>query len=311
MTHVPVLYHETLSGLAIRSGGKYVDGTVGAGGHAAGILLACAPGGQLLGLDRDPQALALAAQRLQEFGGRAVLRQAAYTRMAEIAAELGWGAVDGILLDLGLSSMQLGDPARGFSFQHDGPLDMRFDPQAATTAADLVNGLTAGELADLIARYGEEPPPQARRIAQAIAQARPIRTTRALAEAVAGAGGRQAKGRSKIHPATRTFQALRIAVNDELEQAAQALPVALNLLGRGGRLAVITFHSLEDRIVKDTFRLWARGPAYDPAQPAPAQPAHVPAVALVTRKPIVASAAEVERNARSRSAKLRIIEKIV
>ncbi len=310
MTHVPVLYHETLSGLAIRPGGKYIDGTVGAGGHAAGILRASAPNGLLLGLDRDPAALAAAGERLAEFAGRFWLAQGSYTGLAQAAQERGWAGVDGILLDLGLSSLQLGDPARGFSFQGEGPLDMRFDPASPVTAADLVNGLPANELADLLTRYGEEPPPAARRIAQAIVAARPIATTGALAAVVAGVGGKRPKGRSRIHPATRTFQALRIAVNDELAQVEQALPVARDLLALGGRLAVITFHSLEDRIVKDTFRLWARGPAYDPAQPALPHQAHQPIVAMVTRKPITAGAEELAQNPRSRSAKLRIIEKI-
>jgi 16S rRNA (cytosine1402-N4)-methyltransferase len=309
VTHVPVLYHETLAGLKVRPGGQYIDGTVGAGGHAAGILAASAPDGRLIGLDRDPAALAQARERLREFGDRAWLAQASYVRLAELARERGWEQADGILLDLGLSSLQLADPARGFSFSSEGPLDMRFDPAGPTTAADLVNGLAAGELAEVIARFGEEPRPASRRIAQAILAARPVQTTVELAEIVAGAVGRARGGRGRIHPATRTFQALRIAVNDELEQVRQALPTALDLLAPGGRLAVITFHSLEDRIVKDAFRLFARGPAYDPARPDFSREAHRPAAALVTRKPIAPAEEEVAQNPRSRSAKLRIVEK--
>jgi 16S rRNA (cytosine1402-N4)-methyltransferase len=309
VTHVPVLYHETLAGLKVRPGGQYVDGTVGAGGHAAGILAASAPDGRLIGLDRDPAALAQARERLREFGDRAWLAQASYVRLAELARERGLEQADGILLDLGLSSLQLADPARGFSFSSEGPLDMRYDPAGSTTAADLVNGLAAGELAEVIARFGEESRPASRRIAQAILAARPVRTTVELAEIVTGAVGRARCGRGRIHPATRTFQALRIAVNDELDQVQQALPLALDLLAPGGRLAVITFHSLEDRIVKDAFRLFARGPAYDPARPDFSREAHRPAAVLVTRKPIGPAEEEVARNPRSRSAKLRIVEK--
>jgi 16S rRNA (cytosine1402-N4)-methyltransferase len=312
VTHVPVLYNETLSGLEVRPGGRYVDGTVGAGGHAAGILEASAPGGLLLGLDRDPAALAAAAERLAAFGDRARLVQSSYTGMGALAQAWGWPHADGVLLDLGLSSLQLADPARGFSFQSGGPLDMRFDPAGPVSAADLVNGLAQDELADIIARYGEETPPVARRIARAIVAARPIAAAAELAEVAAGAaarGRRAGGGPGRIHPATRTFQALRIAVNDELEQVRQALPVALELLRPGGRLAVITFHSLEDRIVKDMFRLWARGPAYDPAKPALPREEHRPTARLVARKPIAPGEEEVSRNPRSRSAKLRIVEK--
>lgn len=312
--HIPVLYNEILSGLRPRAGGRYVDGTAGAGGHASGILDASEPDGQLLGMDRDPAALAQARMSLSRYGSRAILVQASYLLMEAEAARLGWNAVDGALLDLGLSTMQLDDPARGFSFQHDGPLDMRFDPAGPTTAADLVNGLPVDELADLLFKYGEER--QSRRIARAIARARPVRGTAQLAEIVARARGgrrgvnlRRRGGRGETHPATQTFQALRIAVNEELEALQGALPAAIRLLGPGGRLAVITFHSLEDRIVKEAFRSHSRVPAFDPNHPWEAAEGEITAK-LVNPKPIVPRVDEISRNPRARSAKLRIVEKI-
>lgn len=299
--HVPVLYHAVLAGLQPGPGSTFIDGTVGAGGHAAGLLEASSPTGRLLGLDRDPAALEIAAARLAPFGSQVRLVQASYTRMAEVAA--GFAPVDGILLDLGLSSLQLADPGRGFAFQTDGPLDMRFDPASPLTAAEIVNTWPLDELADIIYRYGEEP--ASRRIAQAIGAARPVRGTAHLAEVVAAAvgGGRRGRGR-RIHPATLTFQALRLAVNNELEAVAAVLPVAVSLLKPGGRLAVISFHSLEDRIVKNFFRQQSRGPAPDPARPLPDP--FEPTLALVTRKPISAAPEEQAENPRARSARLRI-----
>jgi 16S rRNA (cytosine1402-N4)-methyltransferase len=298
--HVPVLLQEVLAGLQPRPGGRYIDGTLGAGGHAAAILQACAPDGRLLGMDRDPVALTAARAALAPFGGRAQIVHGSYTEMGDAAR--GFAPVDGILLDLGLSSLQLDDPARGFAFQHDGPLDMRFDPQAELTAAEIVNTWPLAELADIIFQFGEER--HSRRIAAAIGRARPLRTTTELAAVVAQAvGGR----REKIHPATRTFQALRMAVNGELEAVAAVLPLAVSLLGPGGRLAVIAFHSLEDRLVKDFIRAQARPPADDPARP----PAHfVPVLSEVTRKPVMATAEEIARNPRARSARLRLAEKL-
>jgi 16S rRNA (cytosine1402-N4)-methyltransferase len=311
-THVPVLYQSVLAGLQPGPGSTFIDGTVGAGGHAAGLLEASAPDGGLLGLDRDPAALEVAARRLAQFGGRARLVQASYTQMAEAAA--GFSPVDGILLDLGLSSLQLGDPARGFAFQTDGPLDMRFDPASPLRAAEIVNTWPLDELADIIYRLGEEP--HSRRIARAIGAARPVRGTAHLAEIVAGAvggaarGGKAGRGRraARLHPATLTFQALRIAVNEELEAVAAVLPVAVSLLKPGGRLAVIAFHSLEDRIVKNFFRQQAQGPETDPALPVP-EPFE-PVLALVTRKPLTAEPDVEARNPRARSARLRIAEKL-
>jgi 16S rRNA (cytosine1402-N4)-methyltransferase len=306
--HVPVLYQAVLAGLQPVSGGTYIDGTLGAGGHAAGVLAASAPAGRLLGLDRDPAALAVARERLAPFGERARLVQASYTQMAEVAADfIPAAGCDGILLDLGLSSLQLGDPARGFAFQTDGPLDMRFDPATVPSADEIVNTWPLDELADIIYRYGDEP--HSRQIARAIGQARPLHSTQALAQVVAGAlrKGKAERG-ERIHPATRTFQALRIAVNGELDAVAAVLPVALGLLRPGGRLAVIAFHSLEDRIVKDFFRRQARGGEADPQDPYPAS--FEPALALVTRKPLTADPEEVAANPRARSAKLRIAEKL-
>jgi 16S rRNA (cytosine1402-N4)-methyltransferase len=233
-----------------------------------------------------------------------VLCHASFETMAERAPALGFGRVDGVLLDLGLSSMQVSDAGRGFSFRADGPLDMRFDPQADTTAADLVNTLDERALADLIAAYGEER--YARRVARAIVQARPLRDTRRLADVVASALPRS---RERIHPATRTFQALRIAVNDELGALERALPQAVALLNPGGRLAVVSFHSLEDRIVKQFVRRESQDCICPPRQPV-CTCGHRATLRAITRRPIQAGQAETERNPRSRSAKLRVAERI-
>jgi 16S rRNA (cytosine1402-N4)-methyltransferase len=308
MTHQPVLYHEIIHALQPRGGGLYVDGTVGAGGHAWGILQASHPDGQLLGLDLDPQALSLAQEKLAPFGERAILRQASYVTLEQQLAELGWRAVDGILLDLGVSSMQLDSPERGFSFLTDAPLDMRFDPQNPITAADLVNTLPEDELADILFRYGEER--QARRVARAIVQARPVLSTRHLAQIAAQSspGGYKHK-ESKIHPATRTFQALRIAVNGELQAIEAVLPQALKALGAGGRLAVISFHSLEDRLVKQFLRREAKDCLCPPRQPV-CTCGHKAALKEITPHPIRPQASEVQDNPRSRSARLRVAEKL-
>jgi len=280
-----------------------VDGTVGAGGHARGILEICAPDGELLGLDRDPHALALARATLAPFGRRVHLVQASYTTLPQQLARLGWQEVDGILLDLGVSSMQLDAPERGFSFQHDAPLDMRFDPAGPVTAADLVNHLDEEELADLIYRFGEDP--RARRIARAIVRARPIHTTRHLATVIEAISPR----RRAIHPATRTFQALRIAVNDELTALSDVLPKAAAALRPGGRLAVISFHSLEDRIVKTFIRQHSRSQVPAPHLPIDEQERKA-VLKEVVRKPITPSPEEIAANPRARSAKLRVAEKL-
>ena len=301
--HVPVLYQEIITALQPKPGGRYIDGTLGAGGHAHGLLQASAPTGCLLGLDLDPQAIALATSRLAEFGQRAAIRQASYADMAELASQLGWDAVDGIVLDLGVSSMQIDSPERGFSFLADGPLDMRFTPHAHATAADLVNTLPEEELAGIIFRYGEDR--HARKIARLICANRPFATTGQLASLIKKHLGAV----EKIHPATRAFQALRIAVNDELASIEKTLPMALQLLKPGGRLAVISFHSLEDRIVKDRFRTESTDCLCPPRQPI-CTCGHKASVTLINRKPIIAGEDETQRNSRARSAKLRIAEKL-
>ncbi|HEX2981712.1 MAG TPA: 16S rRNA (cytosine(1402)-N(4))-methyltransferase RsmH, partial [Anaerolineaceae bacterium] len=280
-------------------------GTLGAGGHAWGILQASSPEGRLLGLDLDPVALELARKRLAEFGERATLKQASYITLREQLAELGWPSVQGIVLDLGVSSMQIDTAERGFSFQAEGPLDMRFSPENPVTAADLVNRLPEAELAQIIWEYGEER--MSRRIARAIVQARPIETTRQLAETIARAARGERGGR--IHPATRTFQALRIAVNQELKVIEGVLPQAVDALDPGGRLAVISFHSLEDRIVKQFFRRESRDCICPPEQPI-CTCGHKASITEVTRHPIEAAEPEIAQNPRARSARLRVAEKL-
>jgi 16S rRNA (cytosine1402-N4)-methyltransferase len=302
--HRPVLYQEIIHSLSPQRGGHYVDATLGAGGHTWGILEASAPDGLLLGMDVDPQALELARNKLSVFGSRAILVRASYTSLAEQLAELKWPSVDGIVLDLGVSSMQLDTPQRGFSFQVDAPLDMRFDPDNPVQAADLVNTLPEGDIADLLFRYGEEH--QSRRVARAIVQARPLETTGQLARVVAGVTGSGKKG---MHPATRTFQALRIAVNRELEALEEFLPQAVTFLASAGRVAVISFHSLEDRIVKQYFKKESQDCICPPKQPV-CTCGHKAVVRILTRRPIRPGATEVNANPRSRSARLRVAEKI-
>lgn len=298
--HMPVLPAQTLAGLAPHPGGRYIDGTLGGAGHAAAVLDASAPDGQLLGIDTDTAALAAAAARLAPYGERAVLIHGNFRDLGLLAGEAGFDSVDGILLDLGVSSHQLDTPERGFSFQADGPLDMRLNPEEGETAADLVNDTPEQALADLIYRYGDER--GSRRIARVIAEARRkerIESTGQLAALVARAlGGRH----GKIHPATRTFQALRIAVNQELESLETALPQAVELLAPGGRLAVIAFHSLEDRIVKQFFRAESGYGGEQNSSPA--------RLTILTKKPIEAEEDEARANPRSRSAKLRVAERI-
>ena len=303
--HQPVLYQEVLDALAPETGKSYLDGTVGAGGHAEGILLASAPQGKLLGLDLDPEALAITRQRLFAFQDRVILRQASYRDAAAVLSDIGWGQVDGILLDLGVSSMQLDRPSRGFSFRESGPLDMRFNPAIGTSAADLVNLLDEKSLADLIYEYGEER--YSRRIARAIVSARPIQTTGKLAELIEKAV--PAGYDPHLHPATRTFQALRIVTNRELETISQALPALTDLLVPGGKIAVISFHSLEDRLTKQFFRQESKDCICPPNQPV-CTCGHKATLKVLTRKPISATEQEKNRNPRSRSAKLRVAEKI-
>ena len=312
-SHLPVLYQEIIEALRPVSGGFYVDCTVGAGGHAKGILTASSPDGLLLGFDLDPNAIGLAKHTLSEFGNRVILIQDSYTNLEDRVEELGWGLVDGIVLDLGASSMQFDMPERGFSFLFDAPLDMRFDPSQETTAADLVNELSLEELASVLYSYGEEK--HAKRIAQEIVKSRPITTTGELAEVVVRATKASRKRKMKkgykreIHPATRTFQALRIAVNNELRSLQDVLPQAVNVLKPGGRLAVISFHSLEDRIVKQFSRRESKDCICPPEQLI-CTCDHKASIKVINRKPIRPSIEEVRKNVRSRSAKLRIVEKL-
>ena len=300
--HVSVLPQETRDGLALKPGGRYIDGTVGGGGHSESILSA-APDIELLGLDADPAAIERAALRLAPFGSRVKLVNANFAQLGEVARAHGFDQVDGVVLDLGLSSDQLEDRARGFGFQTGGPLDMRFDSTRGETAADLVNNLDQDELADVIYRYGEDP--ASRKIARAIVAARPILTAQQLAEVIEQAMGRH----GRIHPATLTFQALRIAVNDELGSLMSVLPQATEVLKSGGRLAVISFHSLEDRIVKEYFRSASRERTVQPDD-RPDLVARPATLKLITRKPIVPGDEEVAANSRARSAKLRIAERL-
>lgn len=301
--HVPVLLQEVVEGLRPAPGGRYIDGTVGLAGHARALLAASAPDGRLLAIDRDPEALAIARRELVEFGDRVTFARGQFRDLAELARRAGMDGCDGILLDLGVSSLQLDRPERGFSFREEGPLDMRMGPDAPTTAEEIVNAWPEEEVARLIGEYGEER--RARRVARAIVAARPIRTTTELADVVARAVGRT----RRIHPATRTFQAIRIAVNDELGSLEAALPQAVGLLRPGGRLAVIAFHSLEDRVVKRFIARESRDCVCPPRVPV-CVCGHPATLTPITKKPVRATADEVARNPRSRSARLRIAERL-
>ncbi|MEM7116152.1 MAG: 16S rRNA (cytosine(1402)-N(4))-methyltransferase RsmH [Chloroflexota bacterium] len=309
MEHIPVLYQEVLDYLQPRPNGRYIDGTVGAGGHTAGILGASiadggiSVSGQVLAFDRDPEAIRFAQKQLETFGDRVHFVNASYATMGKVAPKLGFAPADGILLDLGLSSRQLADDNRGFSFMKEGPLDMRFDATQGAPAEDLINNLDATALADIFWRYGEER--HSRRIAQSIVDKRPFTTTTELASHIAST----VRSKRRIHPATQVFQALRIAVNQELEEVEKGLETAVSLLKPGGRLAVISFHSLEDRLVKQTFRSLAQDCVCPPQQPVCTCDARA-TVRLVSRKAIKASAVEIENNPRSRSARLRVAEKL-
>ena len=302
--HLPVLVEEVLSYLAPRPGAVIVDATVGEGGHAEVLLQRIAPAGRLIGLDRDADAIRRSEERLRPFGRNVIVRQASFADLNEVLDETGVGLVDGVLFDLGVSSLQLFEPGRGFSFDRQGPLDMRMDLRQTLTAADLVNALSERELADLIYRYGEER--ASRRIARQIVGRRPLRTTRDLVRAVESAVG---GGRGRHHPATRTFLALRIATNAETDALQAGLPQAIDRLRPGGRICVIAFHSIEDRIVKQTLARYARGCTC---------PADAPTCAcggrrvlrVITKKPVTPSLLEVRRNPRARSARLRAAERL-
>ncbi len=308
--HIPVLKAETLEYLAPRDGGRYLDGTLGLAGHAS-LLLTAAPEALLLGLDQDPEALALAHERLAPFGSRVQIRQARFADFEVPLAELGWDGLDGALIDIGVSSLQLDTPERGFSFLHDGPLDMRMNPSSgAAPAARLVNRGSFEELKLVIAEYGEDP--QAGRIARAIVEARakkPITSTLELAAVVEKAYPPAWRAKARNHPATRTFQALRLVVNDELGQLKNFLAAVTRHLVPGGRLVVISFHSLEDRIVKHYFREEATGclcPRHIPRCTC----GHTARLEILTKKPVTPLPSEVKENPRSASAKLRAAVKL-
>ena len=293
-SHVPVLLKEAIDFLNVRRGGTYIDATVGLGGHSYEIAKRLGAPGHLIGLDKDPAALGIARSRLRASGiGEAdwpaiELRQASFASLAEARSPIA----DGLLADIGVSSLQLNDAARGFSFQAEGPLDMRMDPRSERTAEQVVNHLDERELADVIYEFGEER--RSRRIARAIVRSRPIRSTAHLADVISAAARPMNSEQRRIHPATRTFQALRIFVNRELDDLRALLDAAPRVLKPGGRVVVISFHSLEDRIVKDAFRDGAKQGYFS----------------LLTKKPLTATEEESDRNPRARSAKLRVAEKV-
>jgi len=303
-THIPVLLSEAVDGLQARSGGYFIDCTVGLGGHSAAILERISPDGKLLGIDSDPEAIKVARAKLRDYSEAVTLVNDNFTNLDAICNKLNFHPVDGILFDLGVSSMQLDTAQRGFSFQHDAPLDMRFDPQQELTACDIVNTFSEQELARIIREYGEEH--RYRRIAQNIVQSRPITSTSQLAQIVEQVLGRQ---HTRIHPATRTFMALRIAVNSELQNLRVALEQTIDLLGFRGRLVVISYHSLEDRIVKEFMRREASS-CLCPAETIICRCGHVASLKIISRKVIKPTPLEIESNPRSRSAKLRIAERL-
>ena len=303
--HQPVMVREVLQALNVRPGGRYVDGTVDGGGHALAIMEQAEPGGALLGIDRDPSALKRAERRLERFGNGVRLARGDFADMKRICLEHEFVPVQGILFDLGLSTLQLDDAERGFSFQREGPLDMRFDPDQQLTAAEIVNEYEENALADVLWRFGEER--KSRRIARRIVERRPLHTTKELAKVVEEAVGGRVRRQS--HPATRTFQALRIATNQELLSLDRALPQAYGLLGDLGRLAVLSYHSLEDRIVKTFVRRESRDCVCPPRQPV-CTCEHKAGLRIIGRGVARPAPEEVAANPRSRSARLRVAERL-
>jgi 16S rRNA (cytosine1402-N4)-methyltransferase len=305
--HVSVLTREVAESLRPESGKRYLDGTVGGGGHTEEILIRSSPDGRVLGLDRDDEAIAAAGERLRRFDARFVARQASFTNAKDILAEIGWEGVDGVILDLGISSPQIDTPERGFSFRAQTRLDMRMDRRQSLDAQEIVNSYAADELERIFRDYGEEP--GARRIAQAIVnerRRRPIQTAPELVKIIEGV---KRGGRREHHPATQIFQALRIAVNQELQQLETFLESGFEILLPQARMAVISFHSLEDRIVKRAFRKWSRD-CLCPPRVLRCQCGWSRKVKLLTKKPVVPSANEIQNNPRARSAKLRVVERI-
>ncbi len=302
--HTSVLLNESIEALQVRPGGRYIDCTLGEGGHSAVILEKSSPGGQLLGLDADPQAVKSARPRLKQYGESVILVNVNFCKLAEICSEYNFRPVHGIIFDLGLSSLQLAEKGRGFSFQQEAPLDMRFSPDQKLDASQIVNDYSESDLAMLIWQYGEES--KSRRIARNIVDNRPLKTTSELARIVAKAFG---GNRKKIHPATKTFQALRIAVNQEIENLKSALEQTTNLLEEGGRLAVISFHSLEDRSVKEFMNHQSSQCICPPEIPV-CICNHNPTLRIVNRRIIKPTKEETMSNPRSRSARLRVAERI-
>jgi 16S rRNA (cytosine1402-N4)-methyltransferase len=302
--HIPVLLDEVLEALQVHPGGYFVDCTVGPGGHAAAILERVRPSGKLLGIDLDVEAIRISEENLRQYGDAVILVNDNFSNLEAICHRYHFHPVDGILFDLGVSSLQLDTARRGFSFQLDAPLDMRFDPRQELTASRIVNSLSEEELAQLIAKYGEER--RSRDIARKIVQNRPVTHTVQLARLVEQVLGPK---RGKVHPATRTFMALRIAVNDELGNLERALEQTVALLRPKGRLVVISYHSLEDRIVKQFMRRSASS-CLCPPQTTVCCCGHVPTLRIISRKVIRPSALEIKSNPRSRSAKLRVAERL-
>jgi len=302
--HIPVLLDETIEALQVQPGKRYVDCTLGSGGHALEILTRSSPGGRLLGIDADPESIWIARGRLADHAGSAILVNDNFSNLGHICRENGFFPVGGILFDLGMSSVQLVSPHRGFSFQQEGPLDMRFGLNQEVTAADIVNSLSEEELAQLIWDYGEDR--YSRQIARLVVRNRPIYDTLRLAQIVQKAVGSR---RGKIHQATRTFLALRIAVNHEMENLERSLGQTIDCLESGGRLAVISYHSLEDRIVKRFMQREARGCLCLPEAPV-CRCGHTPSLRTISKQVITPSLSEVQANPRSRSAKLRVAERL-
>ena len=296
--HKPVMVDEVVSAIQPRSGGRYIDCTTGEGGHAEAILGHCDPPARLLGLDLDREALAVAEDRLARFGETTKLVETSYVNIVEVAAEQGFVPCDGVLFDLGVSSLQLENASRGFAFLKEASLDMRFGPSIGRSAREIVNETDETDLANLIYRLGEER--RSRRIARAIVRARPVETTVELADVVVRAIGWPSRARRRTHPATRTFQALRIAVNDELGNVEAGIRGAIGVLRQGGRLVVISYHSLEDRLVKNLLREESK----------PVDENHSPALRLITKRVIKPDTAEIEVNRRSRSARMRVAERL-
>ena len=303
--HTPVMVSEVLAGLKVRSDGTYIDSTVGEGGHALAVLGAAEPGARLLGIDLDAEALSTASSRLEAHRSRVTLARGSYTAIQQIAEEHDFMPADGVLFDLGVSALQLESAERGFSFSRSGTPDMRFDLRQELTAYDLVNRNSEEELANMIFRYGEER--RSRRIARAIVVGRPIESTVDLASVIAHAAGRSTRG--GIHPATRTFQALRIAVNGELENLRSGLERAIEVLRSGGRLVVISYHSIEDRLVKSMLRRESSSCVCPPGTPQ-CVCGHQASLKIITRRVVRPSTEEVLANPRSRSARLRVAERL-